>query len=65
MIGSKNQFVKTDQSIMIENRLLIGSTSFKKMEVKMIKIVFLQKIVGRDIYQQHTEVLEWNNAWQW
>ncbi len=28
MIGSKNQFLKTDQSIMIENRFFIGITTF-------------------------------------
>ncbi len=28
MIRSKNQFLKTDQSIMIENQFLIGITNF-------------------------------------
>ncbi len=31
--------------------------AFKENEVKMIKIMFLQKIVGRDIQQLHTKVL--------
>ncbi len=39
--------------------------AFKENDVKMIKIVFLQKIVGKDIEQHRTEVLERNNAWQW
>ncbi len=39
--------------------------AFKENEVKMIKIVFLQTIIGRDIQQHHAEVLEGNNVWQW
>ncbi len=32
--------------------------AFKENVVKMIKIVFLRKIVTKDIYQHHTEVVQ-------
>ncbi len=36
--------------------------AFKENEVEMTKIMFLQKTVAKDIWQQYTEVLEQNNA---
>ncbi len=37
MIGLKNRFLKTDQSITIENQFLIGTTKSEKNEVRLLQ----------------------------